>query len=363
MTTFRLEQYIRADVEDMESYTPIVPFDVLSAQLGYPPEEIIKLDANENPYGPSPKVYEALNKEPFYHIYPDPESRALRAKLSQYIDVEAEYIMAGSGADELIDLIMRLFIQPGDKIINCPPTFGMYSFDAGIEGGKVLTVPRLHNFSLDLDGVEQAAADPRTKVIFLTSPNNPDGGILLDEELDQVLRLPLIVVLDEAYIEFFGSSRVAWVKEHSNLIVLRTFSKWAGLAGLRIGYGIFPLHIIKHLWKIKQPYNVNVAAATAAMASLDDMDFLFQNVQKIKKERERLYQGLCQIDYLRPNPSFSNFILCRVVGRNAYDVKQILARQGILLRHYNTPGLTDHIRVSVGLPEHTDRLLESLRQL
>jgi histidinol-phosphate aminotransferase len=171
-------------------------------------------------------------------------------------------------------------------------------------------------------------------------------------------------VLDEAYIEFSETtSRAAWVKAHSNLIILRTFSKWAGLAGLRVGYGIFPLPIINHLWKMKQPYNVNVAATTAAIASLNDTDYLFQNVRKIIAERERLYEGLCRIDFLRPNPSSSNFILCRVVDRDAYAVKKALAQQGILLRHYKTPGLSDHLRVSVGLPEHTDRLLEALRNL
>ena len=361
MAAFHPEQYIRADVEDMESYTPIVPFDILSEQLGLPPERIIKLDANENPYGPSPNVYDALSKEPFYHIYPDPESRALRAKLSRYTGVDAEYILAGSGADELIDLIMRLFIEPGDNIINCPPTFGMYSFNVGIQGGSVINVPRLPDFSVNVEGIEQAAQDPEAKIIFLTSPNNPDGSLLSDADLERVLRLPLIVALDEAYVEFSGSSRVAWVKEHSNLIVLRTFSKWAGLAGLRVGYGIFSRNILQHFWKIKQPYNVNVAASAAAIASLDDADYLLQNVRKITEERERLYQGLCRIDYLRPYPSSSNFILCRVVDRNAYELKQKLAQQGILLRHYSSTGLSDHVRASVGLPEHTDRLLETLR--
>jgi histidinol-phosphate aminotransferase len=357
---FNPEHYIRADVEEMEAYTPILPFEVVSAQLGIPTEQIVKLDANENPYGPSPKVYAALSREPFYHIYPDPESRALRAKLSDYVGLDAEYILAGSGADELIDLIVRLFIEPGDRIINCPPTFGMYSFDVGVEGGGFVNVPRNTDFSIDVAQIEAVAQDPRTKVIFLTSPNNPDGSLLPDTDLERVLRLPLIVVLDEAYCEFSRMSRAQWVKDHANLIVLRTFSKWAGLAGLRIGYGMFPLAIIRHLWKIKQPYNVNVAANTAAIASLDDAGDLFQNVDRIIEERERLHQGLRGIAYLRPYPSCANFILCRVIGRDAQTLKQQLAQRGILVRYYNSAGLADHIRVSVGLPAHTDRLLDAL---
>jgi histidinol-phosphate aminotransferase len=144
---------------------------------------------------------------------------------------------------------------------------------------------------------------------------------------------------------------------------LRTFSKWAGLAGLRVGYGIFPLPIIEHLWKIKQPYNVNVAAKAAAIASLDDVEYLLTNVQKIVTERARLYRELCQIEYLRPYPSHSNFILCRVIDRDASALKLALAQRGILVRYYTSTGLHDHIRVSVGLPEHTNRLLEELSHI
>lgn len=355
---------LRADIERMEAYTPIVPFEVLSARLGYPPEQIIKLDANENPYGPSPKVYQALSHEPFYHIYPDPESCALRAKLSAFVGINQEYLLAGSGADELIDVVLRLFILPGDRIINCPPTFGMYSFLTEVASGIVVKVPRRADFSLDLEAIEQAAqTQPCPKLIFVTSPNNPDGSILPDEHLRRLLQLPLMVVLDEAYVEFHGESRIQWVMEFPNLIVLRTFSKWAGLAGLRIGYGAFPKTIIQHLWKIKQPYNVNVAAKTAALASLDDVDYLQANVRKIIAERERLFQALTTIPFLRPYPSRSNFILCRVLNREAYDVKLALEKRGILIRYYATPGLRDHIRISVGLPEHTDRLIEAFQTL
>ncbi len=362
--TLDLSKLIRLDIEKMETYTPIVPFDVLSVRLGCPPDEIIKLDANENPYGPSPKVYQALADERYYHIYPDPESNALREGLSNYLDIAKDRIMAGSGADELIDLIMRLFIQPGDAIINCPPTFGMYSFDAGICGGQVVTVQRLADCSIDIAAIEQAiVGEHHIKLLFVASPNNPDGGVLSDEALRQLLKLPVIVVLDEAYVEFHGESYVKWVEEYPNLIVLRTFSKWAGLAGLRVGYGVFPKEIIAHLWKIKQPYNVNVAGMTAALASLNDLEYLKQNVAKIIAERERLYQELAKFEFLRPYPSRTTFILCRVVHRDAYQLKLDLERRGILVRYYTKPGLLDHIRISVGRPEQTDRLIAELEKL
>lgn len=355
---------IRPDIADMAPYTPIVPFDVLSQRLGIPAEDIIKLDANENPYGPSPRIYSALTDETYYHIYPDPDSTSLRDALSRYIGVDSKHIVAGQGADELIDLVIRLFVTPGDAVINCPPTFGMYRFDTELNGGKIIDVERKTDFSLDTEEVAKiATTNKNTKILFITSPNNPDGSILSDACLRQLLQLPLIVVLDEAYIEFAGNSRVDWVLEHENLIVLRTFSKWAGLAGLRVGYGVFPHWIISHLLKIKQPYNVNVAGAVAALASLSDVGRLRENVRKIVAERERLSVALREFDFLDPYPSEANFILSRVVGRDAAGLKTALSERGILIRYFNTSCLRDHVRISVGKPTHTSALLNALSTL
>ena len=248
------QNFVRPDIADMAPYTPIVPFDVLSTRLGIAPENIIKLDANENPYGPSRRVYQALANETYYHIYPDPDSTSLRHALSRYTGIDASRIVVGHGADELIDLIIRLFIAPGDAVINCPPTFGMYRFNTELNGGSTIDIERKADFSLALESIVALAnKESNLKIIFITSPNNPDGGTLDEASLRQLLQLPLIVVLDEAYIEFAGGSRADWVLAHENLIVLRTFSKWAGLAGLRVGYGIFPDWILSHLLKIKQP--------------------------------------------------------------------------------------------------------------
>jgi histidinol-phosphate aminotransferase len=361
---FELNRLIRPNVINLEPYIPILPFEVLSKQLDHQPQDIIKLDANENPYGPSPHVAEALAEAHYLHIYPDPESRELRAALAGYTGIEAEYLLVGSGADELIDLTLRLFIEPGDKIINCPPTFGMYAFDSHINGAQVLNVRRRPDFSLDLEAIEQYfQGEPAPKIIFVTSPNNPDGSLLDDAALRRLLALPAVIVLDEAYIEFSQGSRTDWVKTHPNLIVLRTFSKWAGLAGLRVGYGAFPLDIIKHLWKIKQPYNVNVAAQLAAQVSLADRERLMGSVKRLIAERERFYSVLAQFDWLNPYPSQANFILCRVEGRQALDIKNKLAQRGILVRHYNSTGLTDHIRISIGTSHQMARLAEVLKAI
>lgn len=361
-----INSLMRPDVTSMDSYQPVLPFEVLSAQLGRSAADIIKLDANENPYGPSPRVGNALATMPYPHIYPDPDSRQLRASLVGYTGLPAEYLLVGHGADELIDLVMRLLVMDGDFIVNCAPTFGMYGFDAAVNGARVLSVPRRSDFSLDVESVAVGvASEPRAKILFVTSPNNPDGGLLPDEDLRRLLNLPVAVVLDEAYVEFAGleKSRIGWVQEFENLIVLRSFSKWAGLAGLRLGYGAFPLAIIQHLWKIKQPYNVSVAAQVAGLASLADVDHLQNNVARIVTERDRLIELLDEIPFLQPYPSQANFVLCRVLGRDAAELKRTLAERGVLVRHYESPGLFNHIRISVGKVEHTDRLLEELRTL
>jgi len=363
-----LSSLIRPDITSMEPYTPILPFEVLSARLGRDPKDIIKLDANENPYGPSPKVLAALGNLPYPHIYPDPESVALRTALAKNTGVPLENLLAGSGADELIDLILRLFLQPGDTIIDCPPTFGMYSFDAAVNAGRAIKVPRRVDFSVDVDSVVETrhAASLQgmaPKLLFLASPNNPDGSVISDADLRRLLALPLGVVLDEAYIEFHGNSRISWVLEYENLIVLRTFSKRAGLAGMRVGYGAFPLVLMPHLWKIKQPYNVSVAASTAAIAALEDAEYMARSVALLTAERDRLAESLSEIPYLRPYPSRSNFILCRVVGRDARELKLALEREGILVRYFDKPGLTDCLRISAGKPEHTEALIEALKKL
>ena len=358
---------LRPHIANMEAYTPILPFDVLSEQLGIPAGQIVKLDANENPYGPLPDVQAALANLRYTHIYPDPESRHLRAALAAYHGIPAENILIGAGADELIDLVMRLILEPGDCIVNCPPTFGMYSFDAAVNNARTISVPRDRNFNLDVERIAAVVAESIPKAIFLASPNNPDGGLVSPEMLDALLELPTLLILDEAYIDFAppGTSPLSqWERGwgEGNLVMLRTFSKWAGLAGLRLGYGIFPDWMMPHLWKIKQPYNVSVAAERAGVVSLEHVDQLQIRAQKIIVERERLFIALQKLPWLQPYPTQANFILCKVIDRDAALLKADLAQQGIFIRYFNKPGLDDHIRISVGTPEQTDLLIAALKR-
>jgi len=363
---FDIRAKVRPDLLALPGYVPIEPTDVLAERLGIAPADVLKLDGNENPYGPPPKALAAIAGERHYHIYPDPDQRRVREALARHLGVDAGRIVCGLGSDDIIDLVMRATLSPGDGVINCPPTFGMYPFSTEVCGGRVVEVPRQQSFALDLAGIERVAPD--AKLIFLASPNNPTGNRLSEEELTRLLALDLIVVIDEAYIEFSGShgapaSFVRLVDRHENLVVLRTFSKWAGLAGLRAGYGVMSPALASVLMTIKQPYNLNVAAGVAMLASIEDRALLDERACAIAGTREKLAALLAEIPWVHPYPSEANFILCRLDGVDALEVKDRLARRGIFVRYFEAPALRNHLRISVGLPEHNEPLLRALREI
>jgi histidinol-phosphate aminotransferase len=360
---FDIRALIRPDLLDMPGYVPITPTDVLAERHGIKPEDVIKLDGNENPYGPSPRALAAIAAERNYHIYPDPDQTAVRAALAEHLDVEPECIVCGLGSDDLIDLILRAVVAPGDGVINCPPAFGMYPFSTQVTGGRVIEVPRLENFALDIDAIERCAAG--AKLIFLASPNNPTGNSVSRDEIERLLQLDVLVVVDEAYIEFAGPERslVPLAQDHDNLIVLRTFSKWAGLAGLRAGYGVMAPELASLLMTIKQPYNLNVAAGVAMLASLADKSFLMDRVCAMRATRERLFGMLNEIEWVTPYPSEANFILCRLDGVDAVEVQARLAKRGIFVRYFDTPMLRNCLRISVGLEGHNEPVVRALREI
>ncbi|HET7925414.1 MAG TPA: histidinol-phosphate transaminase [Rhodanobacteraceae bacterium] len=363
MKDFDVRKLIRPDILELPGYVPITPTDVLAERLGIAPERVLKLDGNENPFGPSLKALEAIRRETAYHIYPDPDQTAVRAALSSYVDAEPERIVCGLGSDDLIDLVMRAVLAPGDAVINCPPTFGMYPFSTEVAGGRVIDVPRNEDFSLDVGAIAREASG--AKAIFLASPNNPSGNLLSESEITRLLALDMLVVIDEAYIEFAGRqhSVVAPTREHENLVVLRTFSKWAGLAGLRAGYGVMPRALADVLMLIKQPYNLNVAAGVAMIAALEDRALLDERACTIAGTRDRLAAMLAEIEWLHPYPSDANFILCRLDGVDAVEVKERLAARGIFVRHFDTAMLRNHLRISAGLEQHNAIVVDALREI
>ncbi len=357
-----IERLVRPEILTLIGYTASKSPDTLKGKVEVPVADIIKLDANENPYGYSPRVHQALAACPPFSVYPDSGQTELRELLAGYSGVSARRIVASGGSNQLIDLIIRLFVGPGDEVINLAPTFDIYRFSTQIQGGTLVEVLRDKNFAIDVKAVK-AALSKRTRLIFVANPNSPTGNITPRKDILEIVATGLPVVVDEAYYEFSGETAVPLADRYQNLMVLRTFSKWAGLAGLRIGYGIFPPKIADYLQTIKIPYNVNAAAIVAVKESLKDIDYLLDRVRVIITERERLRGKLQKLRWLKPFPSRANFIFCSVLKGKADELQQKLQNKGILVRYFDKPLLHNAIRISVGKAEDTDALIKALQEI
>jgi histidinol-phosphate aminotransferase len=360
--TEHLQQSMLPHIRGLGVYQGVEPVEVMAERAGIPQDRIIRLNGNENPYGPSPAVAEALADFPNFNHYPDPEQRQLREALSGYVGVDADRIIAGNGSDELIDMLFRMFIGPGDNIVNLTPTFGMYALGAEICGGQAVSVPRDENFEIDLESVKLAIT-PRTKAIVVCSPNNPTGNMPTEADVRALLDTGILVIVDEAYYEFSGQTLMPLLHEYPNIVVLRTFSKWAGLAGLRIGLGAMHPDLAGMMMSVKPPYNVNLAAEVALIASLKDMPALLDRVNAIVDERDRMTGLLEAIPTVKPYPSKANFILCQLPEGSGPRVFEGLCNRGIFLRHWSNSRLIDCIRTSVGLPEENDAVATALAEL
>lgn len=369
MTTFDPTQLLRQDLNDFPPYSMgHVPL----ADLG----KYVKLDLNENTFGPSPKALAAVAEMQYYNRYVGQDE--LREAIARYVDVDVSHIVTSDGADEMIDLTQRVFLDRGDAIIDCPPSFEMYAFFAHVNSARIVNVPRREDFSIDVDAIErncelgiadyEGKSDSQSeirnpKLIFLANPSNPDGGVASRTDIERLLALPAMLVLDEAYAEFAGESYAPRVPTQPNLIVIRTFSKWAGLAGLRVGYCIAPKPVAARILQCKAPENVNAAGIVAARASLEDIEYLMANVRRIVAERERLSVALTELGFLQPLSSRANFILCHVVGRDVRKIYDALEARGILIRSFGSPRLHDYIRIAVGTPEENQLLLQALAEI
>jgi histidinol-phosphate aminotransferase len=358
----QIEKLIRPNLVGFTGYSASTSPDTLAGKVDIPPQGIIKMNANENPYGCSPRVLQALASAPNLSIYPDDGQQELRRRLADYAGAPAECIVAGHGSNSLIDLIVRLFVGPGDEVINCVPTFDIYRFSTEICGGTVINVNRGDNFAVSVKAVK-AAISNKTKLIFLATPNNPTGNTIPRNDILEIAEKGLPLVVDEAYYEFSGKTIMPYRTDYKNLMVLRSFSKWAGLAGLRIGYGVFPPRIAARLMAIKIPHNVSMAAEIAVRESLNDLIYLQDRVKSIIDERSRLFGELQKFNWLKPYPSQANFIYVAVLKGSAGDLHLELQRKGILVRYFDRPLLKNSIRISVGKPEHTDAIVKALSEL
>jgi histidinol-phosphate aminotransferase len=352
---------VRPVIASIQPYVPAENPEHLAERLGWPVEKLVKLDANENVYGPSPRVRAALREYSRYHIYPDPEQVAARKAVARYLDVPLDCVLLGAGSDEWIHLLTMVYIDPGDEVIDFSPSFAMYPIYSGLMNAKMVYVPRDADFQIDVEAGLRAVTD-RTKIIFVATPNNPTGTGTPREVILRLLETGRIVIVDEAYAEFASSTMVREILHHENLIVLRTFSKWAGLAGVRAGVVVAQESVLANLWKIKSPFNLNIAASIAVRESLADVEYLHDCVRKVVAERARMAAALGELDFLKVYPSEGNFLYVEVTRGDAATITAQLAEHGVAVRHFGgPPRIVQGLRITVGKPEHTDALVAALR--
>lgn len=361
---------IRPHLAALPGYDPVVPLAERCRRAGVPLADALKLDANENPFGAPAAVREALNRMiegGALSIYPDPQQLELRRALADRLNVSAERVIAGAGADELLDLIMRALAPPGGSIAASTPSFGMYRFLADVNGLRFLEVPRAAEFHIELEPL--LAAGRAAALVIVTSPNNPTGDLFPQSALAALLESGATVLVDEAYIDFAPESVLAMIDHYPRLIILRTFSKWAGIAGLRLGYALGCPELVRTLLNIKQPYNINAAAEAAGLAALGAARALNDQAAQITAVREELIAALGERAELRPYPSSANFVLVRVapLGEDAGAVASAgrwlhdeLARQGVFVRFYADQRLRNCVRISVPRPDQLPTLLERI---
>lgn len=356
---------VRKAVHRLKPYVPGKPIEEVQRELGL--TEVTKLASNENPLGPSPKAVEAAMKVlPEIHRYPDDSYHQLRHKIASFHDVPPEWVLLGRGSDEILLHIVQTFVEPGDEVVFSTPSFVMYDILSTLMDAVCVKVP-LRDFVHDVAGLIDAVTE-RTKVVFIDNPNNPAGTILKERAVRALLNeIPegVIVVLDEAYAEFVESpdypKSLDYLREGYPVIVLRTFSKAYGLAGLRIGYGFARPEITQHLLKVREPFNVSSIAAAAAVAALDDFEFLDRVRKTVWAGKRLMYRGLEKLG-LKYVPTEANFVLIDV-KRPAKKVADALLRKGIIVRPCEPFGLPTHLRVDVGTPETVERFIKALGEV
>jgi histidinol-phosphate aminotransferase len=352
------EELIRPAVKGIPEYVP-----------GKTPKEpgVVKLASNENPFGPSPKALEAIAKESKnLQIYPDQKSILLREALSKKLGIPDDCIICGNGSDDIMQILGATYLNPGDEVIISKNTFSLYELVARIFDGKMVFV-NLKDFALNLEGIA-AAITGKTKMIFLTNPNNPTGTIFSANEFDSFLKkVPgnIIVVVDEAYAEFVESKAfpdtIKYVKEGKNVVILRTFSKFYGLAGLRIGYGIARAELVKPMFRTKMPFNVNRLAQAGAIAALGDKEFLDKTYNNNSEGKKYLSAELDKLG-LEYKKTESNFIFINL-KRSADEVFIQMMKNGVIIRPLTSFGLPQAIRVSIGTKEQNEKFVKALRNL
>ncbi|MBI3317506.1 MAG: histidinol-phosphate transaminase [Candidatus Omnitrophica bacterium] len=351
MTTTMLKPIFKEFIEKIRPYEPGKPIKEVERELGL--RRVVKLASNENPLGPSRKAVRAMRhalREA--HLYPESTCFYLVKRISEELGVAENQILVGNGSNEIIEILMRGFVSEGDQVISSETSFLVYPILTQVMGAEYIAVP-MKDFRYDLEGIF-AAITEKTKMIFIANPNNPTGTYVKAREVeDFIAKVPkhILICFDEAYVDFVDAADFPHMLFHAktekpNIVLLRTFSKSYGLAGLRVGYAVAAGEIIRYLHKVRQPFNVNSLAQAGAAAALEDRFFLWRTRLLVRSGRKYLYKRLAKLG-LRAIPSQANFILVDT-GYAADEVFEALLRKGLIVRSMKAYGLSTFIRVTIG---------------
>ncbi len=357
-------------VKKLDPYVPGRSIDEIASNYGLDPEKIIKLGSNENPIGPSPRAVEAIKKNlKLISQYPESNLNSLVKDVASYSGVSpSNVVLGGDGADEILDVLGKAFIEPGDEFIVPLPSYMYYEFTLKIQGAiPVYAKWDVPTNSLDVNSVIQAIS-PKTKLIFLCTPNNPTGGLISKDDIKKVLEITdALVVVDEAYFEFSGVNNVDLLKDYKNLFILRTFSKVLGLAGMRIGYGLSNPEIIEYMYRVKPVFSLTKLSEVAASATLHDQEYLKISTKISVNSREFLYRSLSKFRNLKVFESKANYLLVdiRKTRLTAKELSEDLMKKGVIVRDCTSfKGLDEYwIRVSVGTLREDEEFIKILEDI
>lgn len=358
---------LKDSVSNVPEYVPGKTTSQIVAEYGLDPKTVIKLNANENPLGPSKKVTEAIQREAKNaSLYPTADASNLRRALTEYTGFPIENIVAaGPGMDSLIDALNKLFVGDGDEVIIPVPTFTYYGISAVGFGGIPVYVPLNPDYSFNADAVLKAVTD-KTKIIWLCSPNNPTGNLVAAEDVVKLAeKTNAIIFIDEAYVEFSEARSLSFLlKEYENIVIGRTFSKAFGLAGMRLGYTIAPAWITSGLLRVLPPFAVSVLAEAAAIAAINDKEYLKASVEMVQAERQKLIESISKTSY-KAYPSEGNFIIVDVSPKNSKAAVDSFLRNGIIIRScdsFQNIG-KNTVRITVGTSEMNQKIVKAFEFL
>ncbi|MDR2944733.1 MAG: histidinol-phosphate transaminase [Methanosarcinales archaeon] len=364
----RYASLLKKSIANVPEYIPGKTASQIAAEYGLKPDAVIKLNSNENPLGPSEKVMEAIRNEAgSASLYPTADAGNLRAALAGYTRFPVKNIVAaGPGMDSLIDALNKLFIGEEDEVIVPVPAFTYYGISAAGLGGVPVYVNLNEDYSLNADAILNAVT-AKTKIIWLCSPNNPTGNIVIAADIRKLAdQTKAVIFIDEAYVEFSeGGSLSFLVEEYENIVIGRTFSKAFGLAGLRLGYMIAPEWIVSGLLRVLPPFSVSFLAETAAIAAINDQEYLDSGVAMVRSERKKLIEAVLEKTPYKAYPSEGNFIIVDVSPKTSKEAVDAFLKKGILVRScdsFQNIGINT-VRITVGTPEMNQKVTEAFKFL